>query len=814
MWLNVDAILTEVPVNILPLTSNSDFDTVDETIAYDESGMELYWHFTKTDGSTTVTAVTPTTGGGKHDWAHQDHGMYTIGMPIEGGDVNNTQEGFGHFTGKCDGVLSWTGPEIGFRKTQLNGPLIDGSGTLQVNVVSLGGVGQRATDLAELVQYLIANSCTLTDIVADNSLLAQLLATGGDISEYSKTTDSLQAIRDRGDSAWTTATSVGLTTAGLQDIANLVHGAGTIYYVDTAGDDGNDGLSWDTAKLSPKTIIEAASSGDLVLIGLGTFAIGNQYIEVPDGVSVRGAGVAGTTVTFTLNHSNYANIRPGSNARFGDLTIDATLGGSFAHNPLGAKGQNTAFTNAYIWNVRIVGKSDALYISNASACTAIVENLTAECTFDSLIVGGGGAHVITLIRSRLIIDAGDVAESTARGVNQTCGTLRLSDVVISARNGGSVTYGIYATGGVIEAFDVKILTESGSGTILDIVNNTTADIRLIDCQYDRTKTSGTVTDVARVKTDTSGYAYLNAAWDAAKTASKAGDKMNLVDAPNETAVAAIQDGLSTYDGSDTSGTGTLLTRISADRSGYLDKLSVEGTLAHSGAASTYKANVSALALEATLTAMKGDGWTSETLKALSDQLAALESLSGEGAYTGTLTVDDGDGTGLEGAAVNARRGGVLKASGPTDADGEITDWVFGAYTYDLAVRLDGYEPGTDTITVSADAWTKTISLTAISISASEPGQTTGYLYCYDEDGAVEEDVTVTVQLTAVAEATGYAYDNAVRSATSSAAGLVEFTNLFKEATYRVRRGGGIEYSVTIPAAAGSTYELVSVIGSD
>jgi hypothetical protein len=94
-------------------------------------------------------------------------------------------------------------------------------------------------------------------------------------------------------------------------------------------------------------------------------------------------------------------------------------------------------------------------------------------------------------------------------------------------------------------------------------------------------------------------------------------------------------------------------------------------------------------------------------------------LNGEGSYTGTFTVDDGEGNGLEGAVVHARRGGVLKASGTTNADGEITDWVFGAYTYDLAVRLAGYQPNTDTITVSGDAWTKTVSLTAISITAPD-----------------------------------------------------------------------------------------------
>lgn len=92
-------------------------------------------------------------------------------------------------------------------------------------------------------------------------------------------------------------------------------------------------------------------------------------------------------------------------------------------------------------------------------------------------------------------------------------------------------------------------------------------------------------------------------------------------------------------------------------------------------------------------------------------------LTGEGAYTGTLIVDDGAGNGLEGVVVSATRGGVLKATGTTDSSGEITDWVLGAYTYTLAVRLAGYQPAADTIVVTGNAWTKTVSLTAISISA-------------------------------------------------------------------------------------------------
>jgi hypothetical protein len=82
LWMDVDAILLEVPVNILPLLSDTDFKTRQTGIAYDAAGMDLVWNFTTTAGAFTQTAVTPTTGGGSYDWAHQGDGIYTIRIPI------------------------------------------------------------------------------------------------------------------------------------------------------------------------------------------------------------------------------------------------------------------------------------------------------------------------------------------------------------------------------------------------------------------------------------------------------------------------------------------------------------------------------------------------------------------------------------------------------------------------------------------------------------------------------------------------------------------------------------------------------------
>jgi len=242
------------------------------------------------------------------------------------------------------------------------------------------------------------------------------------------------------------------------------------------------------------------------------------------------------------------------------------------------------------------------------------------------------------------------------------------------------------------------------------------------------------------------------------------------------------------------------------------------------------AGVSQFTANALELAPSGSGATAEEVRIEMDsnstQLAAIvedtgttlpgliDGLTGEDAYTGTLTVDDGAGTVLEGAVVNARRGGVLKASGTTDASGEITDWVFGAYTYDLSVRLDGYQPATDTIAVSADAWTKTISLTAIAVTASEPDMCTGYGSVYDEDGALEPDAIIYCKIVTWDSTinAGYSFDRATRSTTSDANGLYQFTNMFQGATYAVWRGNGDPVNSVIGTE--STQELTSFMGAE
>ena len=53
-----------------------------------------------------------------------------------------------------------------------------------------------------LDHLMLTGDATLTNIVADNTALAHLMAIGADISDYDSSTDSLEAIRDRGDADW------------------------------------------------------------------------------------------------------------------------------------------------------------------------------------------------------------------------------------------------------------------------------------------------------------------------------------------------------------------------------------------------------------------------------------------------------------------------------------------------------------------------------------------------------------------------------------------------------------------------------------
>lgn len=163
--MEVDVALGEVPVNILPLTDDTDFKSRKTTVAYNAAGMDLVWNFVTSDGGFTQTAVTPTSGGA-YDWAHQGDGMYTIEIPDSGGaSINNTQTGIGWFTGFATGVLPWRGPTIQFSPANVVNALVNGTVPLSVNTTQIEG-----SDATNQIRDAVVDDATRLDASALNTL--------------------------------------------------------------------------------------------------------------------------------------------------------------------------------------------------------------------------------------------------------------------------------------------------------------------------------------------------------------------------------------------------------------------------------------------------------------------------------------------------------------------------------------------------------------------------------------------------------------------------------------------------------------------
>src|SRR5574343_1846044 len=226
LWLDVDTEIQECPVNILPLTDDTDFKSRETAVAYNATGMDLVWNFITCAGAFTQTAVTPATGSPPTDyaWVNQGDGMYTIDIPASGGaTINNDTEGFGWFSGVATGVLPWRGPICGFRAAALNNALIDGGDLLDVNVTHIADTSQTARDIGASV---LLSSGTGTGQVTLTS--GRVNADVTHIATAAVNTASAQLgvnVVNFGGSAGTFASgvpSVVLTTAGVNAVADQV----------------------------------------------------------------------------------------------------------------------------------------------------------------------------------------------------------------------------------------------------------------------------------------------------------------------------------------------------------------------------------------------------------------------------------------------------------------------------------------------------------------------------------------------------------------------------------------------------------------
>lgn len=184
---------------------------------------------------------------------------------------------------------------------------------------------------------------------------------------------------------------------------------------------------------------------------------------------------------------------------------------------------------------------------------------------------------------------------------------------------------------------------------------------------------------------------------------------------------------------------------------------------------------------------------------------------GTGARTVTATVNDGTDP-LENATVRLTEG-ANSYTETTNASGIASFTYLPDATYAVAISKSGYSFTATTLTVDGNK-TPTYSMTAVAVTPSaDPDVTTAYLTAYDENGAALSGRDFRFRIVQVADgSTAQSFDADWETVTSDGSGLVEMS-LVKGAKYQIERVGDGRKSqtVTIPAAAGATYALPSMI---
>ena len=137
---------TAIIMVVGPCIDDTDFKTLEEGIAYNAAGMDISLIIEKTDGTSTTTAITLTTGG-TSDWIHKDGGYYEVEITA----TQNAEEGIAYLRGVCTGVLPFESSRYEIVKANVYDSLIKGTDTLQTDIIQIGGVVQSLTDFKDMI---------------------------------------------------------------------------------------------------------------------------------------------------------------------------------------------------------------------------------------------------------------------------------------------------------------------------------------------------------------------------------------------------------------------------------------------------------------------------------------------------------------------------------------------------------------------------------------------------------------------------------------------------------------------------------------
>jgi hypothetical protein len=304
---------------------------------------------------------------------------------------------------------------------------------------------------------------------------------------------------------------LGALERGQQDSARVyLNVAGTVWFVSTAGNDSNDGKSWITAFATIAKAISVASAGDVIDVGPGTFALGNAVLNLPDRVSLIGAGPRRTTITSTAVLTSLgAIVKPGNNSVVAHLGIVA-VGSSVFQAEFGFHtGATTPQTTASNWlldDVYLEGDTDGVYLRDTSTTPTQLRGTVRNCVIRTkydcftTIAGGAWDLVVDLVGFNDFRALGPSVAGSAAGASRSLaifsGMTRAFGGYYEASGSPNENYAIAVRDGLSDASARAeiyggYLVSSGTNA-LDAYNNA-GTLILSGAQYDQSKTSGAIT---------------------------------------------------------------------------------------------------------------------------------------------------------------------------------------------------------------------------------------------------------------------------------------------------------------------------------
>jgi hypothetical protein len=166
--------------------------------------------------------------------------------------------------------------------------------------------------------------------------------------------------------AWTTEGV--LTSAERQNLARIITPAPNVWFVSTAGNDSNDGLSPATAVLTlaqAVTLATGTGTPDIIRVGTGTFSQGAASVTLPAGVTLLGSGWDTRLTSSVAGHT----VQLADGCTIENLWLDNTTAG-FGYCT-GHSGTPGAPLNAVIRRVRMTGMTDCLFVAGASSSNTV-----------------------------------------------------------------------------------------------------------------------------------------------------------------------------------------------------------------------------------------------------------------------------------------------------------------------------------------------------------------------------------------------------------------------------------------------------------